>query len=54
MINEQEKTLKEAVEALTLAWKGRRKPHKTLVRIVDVPAKIQTEHLPNISLECYF
>jgi hypothetical protein len=30
-----------------------RKPRKTLVMMLDNPAEIRTEHLPNTSTQCY-
>jgi hypothetical protein len=55
MIEELEGIWKEA--AITYLWflpdiylDGLRKPQKSSVSIADVPAEIQTEHLPNASL----
>jgi hypothetical protein len=58
MNDEFERICKKAVVALSrnypdICLKGLRKSTKKPVSIASVLAKIQTEHLLNMSLECY-
>jgi hypothetical protein len=38
---------------LAFAWRDWAEPRRSSVRIVGFPTEIQTQHLPNIGLDCY-
>jgi hypothetical protein len=60
MNDEGERVPKDAVVAHLrccpgMCWREREKPEITLVIILNIPAEIRTEHVPNASLEhCHY